>query len=449
MEIKIADALAQAEVLFRANRIDEAQRVYGFILNRAPDNDAALFGFGNCYMQRGEHGVAVNFYRRSVDANPNNLSALMNLGPSLRRCNKSQAAIEVHQIVDEYLTGSYMEPEQKKPVRADNFANWAGCYINEGNPEKALELSKKCLERSPDHTHGNNHAALALLEMGEWAKAWPRWEVRLKRQGFHERQFSAPYWDGEETEILAIHGEQGIGDEVMFASCIEDAKKKAKQVVIECERRLVPVFQGSFGVPCYGSPDELMAEWSGKITAKIAFGSLMAKFRKSPKDCPGLPYLAANDAYATQYTKRLAKLPGKKIGIAWLGGTSMTHDVVRQVPLSNWGPILETDNSFISLQYGDVAEDADAYGVHHWKQAIDDLERQIALIESLDLIITTCQSVAHFAGALGKPTYVLVPNKPRWCYGLKGSEMPLYGSVKLFRQGDDWANAIKEIAALC
>jgi Tfp pilus assembly protein PilF len=440
--------LAQAEGFLRARRFDEASQIYNQILNRNPDIDAAVFGLGCIAIDQGLCGLAANMFRRAIDINPNNLTALMNLGPSLRRCGLNSRAIEVHEIVAEVLVGAtHIEPDLKAKLQSDNFGNWSGCYINDNASEKALEIALKGLAIKPEHDNCSNHAALSLMELGRWSEAWPHWEHRVKRPQFSERAFNVPYWDGEPVEVLAIHGEQGVGDEIMFASCLNEAKKKAKFVAVECEHRLIPMFRRSFGVPCYPSPEALMKDWGGKISAKVPLGSLLRHFRPSPDDCPGTPYIKPDPELVKEYKARLDALPGRKVGVTWRGGTPLTHDQVRKVTLDKWGPILAVEGvSFVSLQYGHEAPfEADAHGIHHWPMAVNDLERQAALIAALDLVISVCQSVVHLAGAMGKECWVLTPNKPRWCYGLTGDRMPFYKSVKLYRQRILWEQAVMEV----
>lgn len=457
----IKDALDHAQMLLDAGRFNEARTIYVQILNRQCDADKAVSGLAILSLATGEFGLAANLLRQAVALNPNNLGALMNLPTALKHAGAGARAIEVYEIIEEVLRDTKNDPEYAMPLMADNYGNWAGCYINAGEPERALELADRALAIVPEHHAGAQHRALALLEMGKWSEAWPWWDRRVRRgsgtengkshitPGFHQREFGGvPYWDGKETECLAVHGEQGLGDEIMFASVIADAQKIAGKVVVECNHRLVPMFERSFGVECYGSEQELMAA-GHKPTAKVPLGSLLSHFRASPADCPGTPYLKADPALVMHYRGRLAAFGlGPKVAIAWRGGTAMTHEAVRKVPLAGWGPILNIPGiTFVSVQYGvEATMEADASNVHHWQLAIDDMDRQLALMEACDLVVSVCQTAVHMAGALGKETWVLTPSKPRWCYGREGEAMAFYKSVRQFRQDGAWGEVIKSVA---
>lgn len=449
MQENVKSVLQRAEDFSRQGRFSEAYDLCCQVLNANPNVDKALVILGNVAAANGHHGLAVNNYRQALAANGQNITAMVNLAPALYRAGRRDEALEVYRILEQVLSDPDASPDIVRDLYPQVCGNWAGLFVNVGAPAQGIPIADKGLKIDPDALLCHQHKALMLMEQGKWSEAWPHWQRRLTDPRFHTRNFNVPYWDGTETDCLAIHGEQGIGDEVMFASCVEDAKKFAKKVVIECQDRLIPVFERSFGVKCYPSPDALFAAHGHELTAKIAFGSLMTLFRKSSEDCPGHAYLTPNPSYLAEYKARLSSLgSGLKVGITWRGGTEKTHEKVRKVPLSNWAPILNVPNiKFVSIQYGpDAAVEADQNGVTHWSQANIDIDRQMALIAACDLVISVCQSAIHFAGSLGKETWCLTPSAPRWCYALKGETMSFYNSVRLIRQTSDWKEVIRSVA---
>lgn len=420
------------------DRLDEAEHHYTAVLNKHPDNDQALFGLGCVLTRRGHHGAAIPYYQMAYDINPKNLSAAYNLAAVLGKVKKKEAAREIYANLSQTVLAA--DIPNKTEFLADIYGNWSGLFINSNQSYEAVRIGRKALECDPGHADGNNHVALGLMELGKWDKALPHWERRLTRREFHKRNY-APVWNGEKTGCLVIHGEQGIGDEIMFLSALDEVRHLADEIVVECNGRLVNVVTQSFNVPAYASEREVMENHNP--TAQIAMGSLFLQRRKSPRNCHGKPYLKANPALVRKYRNRLN---GPRVGLAWMGGTDRTHYEVRQIALDGLTPFFNAPVEFVSLQYGDVSREADRFGLHHWQHAIDDIEHQVALIESCDLVITTCQSVVHFAGALGKETWCLTPDQVRWCYGLQGSEMPLYKSVTMYRKGDYWGETIYKVA---
>ncbi len=435
-----------ADSLLARGRRDEAEALYAAVLDREQDNPAALFGLGNIAADRGRFGLAASLYRRSLGEMPE-MSTSLNLASALKRLGRMEEA-DTQFKAAESLIGT-LPQDIRGRMAGSLYGNWSGCFINAGNPNRALELARKGLDADPNNLDAHNHRALALLEKGLWKEAYPHWQKRLQRRGFHRRNY-APEWDGGETDLLVVHGEQGLGDEVLFMTAFREAVKKARTVVVECAERLVPVFARSLRVPCYATEAELIANLPRPATAQIAMGSLFIASRDKPADCPGTPYLRADGALVREYRDRLETLGrGKKVGLTWRGGTEKTHKAVRTPPLKAFTPLLGGDAVLVSLQYGaDAAIDADTLQLHHWQLAIEDIDRQIALIAALDEVVSVCQSVVHFAGAVGTPCHVLVPSAPRWCYGITGLTMPAYKSVILYRQvGDDWSVPVNAIAA--
>jgi hypothetical protein len=146
--------------------------------------------------------------------------------------------------------------------------------------------------------------------------------------------------------------------------------------------------------------------------------------------------------------------PQPKIGISWRGGMEVTRKSVRSMALTDLLPLAETcDATFVCLQYGDVHSDlteavAAGFKAHYWPEAIKDLDEFAALISSLDLVITVCNTTVHYAGALGRPVWVMAPHIPEWRYGLHFDSMPWYPSSRMFRQPEagNWSAVIRRIS---
>lgn len=456
---KTKDVLAQGVEAFNARRYDKALDIFASVLNVQPDNADALFNVGNLFMATGLHGVAANVFARLVEMNPGNISATMNLGTARRRCEDYEGAAKCFRSAINMLTAGRMDESLQSLLLSECYSNLSGLFGNNGTPKEMERLARQSIAHKPDSVLGNFHLGLALLEQGRWAEARGPYRKRMERDEYHARNYhsdrATPEWDMRaRVGVLAVHGEQGVGDEIMFAPAIREAWDHAETILIECAARLVPAFRRMFpfaGV--YPTHEALMAEWRGRVDAKISMADLFLGLRDGPANCSGVPYLTADPKLGQMYREKLDALgAGLKIGIAWRGGTDKTHAAIRKVPLKLWRPILDNDCRFISIQYTPMAQaEAEAFGIPHWHDAATDIEHHIACISQLDLVITVSQSALHFAGALGTPCWVLTPSKPDWRLGLEGGDLPLYGSVKLFRQkADDWTAVINNVAeALC
>ena len=262
---------------------------------------------------------------------------------------------------------------------------------------------------------------------------------------------------------IVVYAEQGVGDEIVFASCIPDlVDQSPRKIFLECDPRLEPLFARSFpDVHVCGKEPDHDLSWVGsqvKLDYSISIGSLPKFFRTRVEDFPcRASFLVPDQKLVEKWTKRLADLgEGIKIGISWRGG--QTARVVRKksIPLASWKALLCLDAIFINLQYGDTSEDIgqlekeqNTY-LHDWNDndPLKDLDNQAALISALDLVITVGNSTLHMAGAVGADTWGLLAHVPDWRWPESfGNYPPLYQSVRLFRQQhrSDWDSVVKEV----
>jgi Flp pilus assembly protein TadD len=432
------DVIKEAGNHHAAGQFDQAAFLYENLLGAVPDDAVLLYLYGTLCSQVQRFGSAITFLRKSVELAPELDEAWHNLGVALRNEGHNEEARK-----------AYSRAISIRPDDAGLLAMMAGSYINEGLPEKALEWAEKSLAIEPDQLHAKNHKALALLELGRFDEAWEPYKSRfdLPNMSATPRPYECPLWDGSKVKKLAIHGEQGIGDEIMFMSCYEQAAALADTVVIECERRLVPLFKRAFGPYVYPSHVDL-EKAHPDVDAFIPMGSLPGLFRASTEAFDvAKPFIKTDPDKVKRYRKRLEKLgPGPYIGIGWHGGTKATHQEVRNAPQDLWEKVVKSPGSFISLQYGDeAAAQAKELGVSHWQGAIDDFDNFAALVAACDVVISVCQTAIHFAGGVGTECWCMTPSKPAWRYATVG-DMPWYKDVHLVRQvGDDWGSAFMEV----
>ncbi|MCG6876937.1 MAG: tetratricopeptide repeat protein [Betaproteobacteria bacterium] len=345
----------------------------------------------------------------------------------------------------------------------DARAKLALVLVEQGRLAEAESEIATVLAADPRHVDARWHLSTARLLRGDFAAAWPDYESRLERGDVHSRPYRYPRWDGSALGdgTLLIYAEQGMGDEILFASCFEDAIARAGRCVIECEPRLERLFARSFPhARVVGSKYQSAPGWltSGPaVTAKIPAGSLAGLFRNRAGDFPARRgYLFADPERMAAWRARMGSLgAGPKVGIAWTGGSLKTRSTIRSLALAQWVPILRaTGAEFVNLQYIDSAREIAELGlrhgltVHHWPEALDDYDETAALVGALDLVICVTTAVSDLAGAMGKPVWVMVPASPEWRFQLEGETMPWYPSMRLFRQQrlHDWQPVIERVA---
>lgn len=432
------DVVQEAADLHHNGDLAKAAFLYEGLLGNQPDDPAVLYMYGTLFSQLKHYGTSILMLQKAVDIEPKAMpEAWHNLGSAYRNEGHTEKAREC-----------YKACMNLRPDNADTIAMMAGSYVNTGQPGLAIEYANRALAIDAKNCHAHNHKALALLELGRYEDAWPHYENRYHLTDYIQpRPFTCPKWDGETpVKKLAIHGEQGIGDEIMFMSCLEDIRATGlvDQIVVECASRLVGLFEQSFIGTEFFATYDLLAQSHPDCDAYLPMGSMPTLYRQTSNDFPGHQYLSPDNARFVEMQSKLKKMGGAPyVGVAWHGGTKATHQELRNPPIEKFAYLVEQIRKMggtpISVQYGeDGAAQAKQLELPHWRYAIDDLVGQAALIKALDLVITPCQTAVHLAGAVGTECWCLTPSAPAWRYKTKG-EMDWYQSVDLIRQkGNDW-----------
>lgn len=299
----------------------------------------------------------------------------------------------------------------------------AQCRNLEGRPAEALALALKAKAltragRTPEPSADTDIAAFAM-GAGRLDLAWDYLESRLapgwKRVMTPERDFPMPMWRGEPPagKAILVWREDGLGDEIVYSSCLPDLVATGALVTYECHPRLLSIFDRSF-------PDATVRPAplvEGEVRDYAGFDyhlplqSLMKHFRRRLTDFPRRPHFTPLPERSALWRARIAALgPGQTIGIAWKSGN---HNALRDryyAPLADWEPVLRLQGCrFVNLQYGQCDEELDqaeqAFGIriHRWDD-LDlrgDFEGQLALIANLDLVVTAPITPIHLAGAVG------------------------------------------------
>lgn len=421
----------QAQKLHVEKKFDEARELYEELLTQNQGHTGLLASLGTLYLQTNKIGLAMTLLNIAVEKSSKPLSdVLSNLGLAYKYAGFPDQC------------RFWMEKAMSEDPSPEAMTNYAGTFVESGNPGKPIEILQKAIEAKPELALAHWNLAIALLEAGQWERGWKEYEWGIATGIRPDRYASvAPLWNGEKGTVL-VYGEQGIGDEIMFGSMIPELMQ-TNDVVIECRDRLVKLYENSFGVPCIGTSDKTVTEWTGpKFDYRIAVGSLGKIYRNKREDFPGTPYLKAESA---------PKGEKFRVGISWTGGLKAGRVRKRTVPLSWWHSILSQNCEFVSLQYTPCEEEIAAVEAEGFKIAQfpevkegNDYYETAKLVQSCDLIITICTSVLHLAGALGKPCWVMTPKNPPWREGSVGP-MPWYRSVRLYRQSESWVPVVEAI----
>lgn len=451
-------------------RNEEAATCYRKALVIAPDVEDVQLCVAATDSTAGRTEAAVERLRGCVRTNPSPaaVQALVELLDRLHRYEDAkQMCVEVlardpRHGVAQAAVGFLLLKRELKPEEAlvcfdralANGYREASLWSNRGialqdlgRLDEALASYDEALAIAPDHRLARFHRSLARLMKGEFADAWADYELRLASSDRQLPPCELPVWTGEPSrDDLLVYGEQGIGDEIMFASCVPDLLTVCSHVTLVCAPKLAPLIRRSFPaarvldtVQAKALASECRPIWK----QMIAIGSLPGHFRR---DLAAFPrhagYIRADPALVAEYRQRLDALgPGLKVGLSWRGGTDQTRRALRSVELTQLSALFALPGArFVNLQYDSRPTDEDLQPlidsgvVVEWRDALDDYERTAALVASLDVVVSVCTAVIHLAGALGRPTLIMAPYSPEWRYGIAGSAMPWYPSVHIERQ---------------
>ncbi|MGZ8209399.1 MAG: tetratricopeptide repeat protein [Burkholderiales bacterium] len=474
-----AQALAeQGEVLSGLGRFEDAADSFALALAFDPSNPQGWLGYGGLLRRAGRLSEAADHLRQAVALSPQSTEAWFELALAL---NAAGGTVEAAQAYEQAITAD--------PLKPGPYVNLGLlCLAQLGEPARAEMLFRRALELEPDcvetqtniglalHEQGRSAAALAhydhlvqrdpgcveyrwhratvRLALGMFEGGWEDHEARKQRQGRWRAPFALPEWNGQRLAggELLIHAEQGLGDEIMFASCIPDAMVLA-DCVIECDRRLRDLFERSFpgarveGVDRAAEDRQWLAKYP-RLTAECAIGSLPRIFRRSAEAFPQhRGYLVPDRTQVARWRIAIGG-PARtfNVGIAWRGGTFTTRGELRSTALNDWAPLLKIAGArFFALQGArpeELREIESAHGVRIMTDGAalkDDIEALASLVEALDLVITVQASVAHIAGALGKAVWIVLNPSAEWRYLNEGSHMPWYPSARVFRRSREEA----------
>lgn len=427
-------------------------------LDQRPDNPALWFYAAVYSSLLGRNALALNCFLKSQELDPQ-AGHWSNLGGVIRTLDVDLGRKFLEIGLDHYPTDAHI------------LANLCGSYVNEGNPYPGIEYGERCINEPEGGPAAKFNLALLYLESGNYARGFDLYadgHHRLREQKIFNPD-PPPLTPELHAQLkgkgkrLIVWGEQGIGDELMFATMFADIKKDY-HIVFDCHERLESLHKTSNWYQADGYPITLFPTrkkdekgWSVEADAKTSIGNLARFYRRTPESFAWRgPIYKANTAQVVEMRGHLTRLAqGRKIiGLALNGGTMSTARTYRSMHPDRLKDLLSDDRYFfVSLDYEDMTgignHIAEKYGAgkFFWSPAACwawDYHNQAALVAATDCIVTVCQSIAHLSAAMGHLTYVLTPSRPAWRYGISGDTWTWYPSpnTRLLRQlNEDWEPA--------
>lgn len=432
-------------VLQGLKKFDKAIERYREALGINPNSAEAHNNLGGALKEKGQIEEAKKHCRRALELKPELASAHCNLAAVLQLEGEFEQAIELY--------------EQALSFRGDlpeGLLGLGSVYAQLGRFADARKCYSRVLFFHPKNVEAKLYRGIVGLLGEDFDNAFADYEARWELPENKKRVIQVPRWDGGDLkgQSILLHAEQGLGDTLQFIRYAKLVQQRGGKVIVECQKALIPLLAQ---LDCV---DQLVPQGSTlpSFSRYCPLLSLPGVFATDYPSIPNeVPYLQADPGLVDEWGNRLESMPGIKVGIAWQGNPDFKQDKLRSIPLSFFAPIIETEGvTAVSLQKGFGSEQIESLPCKsslHTFENLDDEEGAFmdtaAILGHLDLFITSDSAIAHLAGALGVPTWLILPFAPDWRWHLNRDSTAWYPTVKLYRQTEfkNWTEVFEQISA--
>lgn len=430
-----------AIVLAQLGRLDEAIASAHRAIAINPGIIGAHTNLAMFLKQKGLYAEAVQAYKTGLDLAPNHSGLLSEYATYLARAGRLDEALEVHR-----------QAIGAAPSSSQVYMNLGFLLQGELRMEEAIDAYRKALQLAPDNALCHLNLAVGLLLAGQWEEGLHEYEWRLKNLDFYTRSFLPKRWDGSDPagKTLAIRCEQGIGDSFNFIRYAEPIAQRGARIIVEAHAPSARIIASAPGVSEVFIQGQPTPHFDFEIP--IASLPLIAQARPDRIFAP-IPYLRTDAQRVEAWRDRLTQYPARlKVGIVWAGSEQNPRDASRSMKLADFAPLAGIEGvRLFALQKGIAA--MQIFSAPAEMQIVDfapflnSFDDTAAALSNLDLLISVDTSVAHLAGALGRPAWTLLERAPDWRWMLNRSDTPWYPTMKLFRQPrtGDWDAVIGEV----
>ncbi len=423
-------------------RFADAETAYRRALAIAPRNADVHNNLGRTLLAQGRPAAAAMQFHEALAWRPDFAEAIANLGDA------EQAEFHLDEAVAHYEHALAINPD-----RVETLCNLGNALTAKNQPARAIAAYRRALVGRPDSADIRYNEALAHLTLGDWPRGWENYECRWDLPSASGRRaFRQPLWAGTPTlrgHSILIHAEQGLGDTLQFIRYVPLLIQQGAEVHLEVQPSLKGLLATLPGVASVRTRGESLPdfEWHCPLL------SLPRAFATTPDSIPATtPYLSAPQEKAARCRRWFAPRPHPRVGLVWAGNPLHTNDRNRSIPLSALRRLTQrTAGSFYNLQReareGDAATLATMPEVTDLSARLGDFADTAAIVAQLDLVVTVDTAVAHLAGALAIPTWLLLPFAPDWRWLLNRTDSPWYPSFRLYRQPapGDWDSVLARV----
>lgn len=466
--------LKAAFTLHQQGRLDHAQGIYQEMLQEQPTHFDALRLLATIYGQQKNPTQALALFDRALAINPHHASTLNNRGNALFELKLFDQALTSYdkalQVKPDYIDalnhktntlrilGRYddalaccAQVLQMSPQHAGGFINRGAVMQELRRFDDALRDWQQALKIEPGNAQAHFSSSLCLLLLGHFEQGWAQYEWRFQDEtaNIQTPPFHQPRWTGQENlqgKTILLHNEQGLGDTIQFCRYAAQVAQRGAKVILGVPSALKNVVASIAGASSIVTEQDILPPFDYHCPLL----SLPLAFKTQLDDISGQAYLYSDPNKVAQWKKELVGNK-KKIGLVFSGNLDHKNDHNRSIALQKFKALVHDWAHYYCLQKelkpADQATLDTLKNLTFLGDKLNDFSDTAAIIEQLDLVITVDTSVAHLAGALGKPVWILLPFVPDWRWMLERTDSPWYNSARLFRQAQkgDWSGVLTQV----
>lgn len=431
-------------VLQKLNDFQGAVAAFEQSIRLKPDYADAYINMAPALQQLGRFDEAIAASERAIALDPTQINAHTNLASVLQRLNR----------IDDTIAACE-RAIATNPTQPDTYTNLGRALLGLNRLDEAIAAFSQARKIDPSNASARKNESMARLRKGELRAGFELYESRWEEAEFiaQKRELACTWWRGDQSlkgRSILLHAEQGLGDTIQFARYASILAEQGASVILEAP---VPLFELMSDLP---GPAQIFRR--GEPIPATDFHcpllSLPFAMRTDLDSVPAkIPYLRPRTPQIARWQAETAGLTGLKVGIVWSGNPNHKNDHNRSLPFTLFQKIFACRGaSFVVLQK-DIRADEQPFltacpNLHNWSADFGDFAQTAGLIQQLDLIVSVDTSIAHLAGAMGKPTWILLPFAPDWRWMGNSDRNPWYPCMKLFRQPQigDWDTVLTQVS---
>jgi tetratricopeptide (TPR) repeat protein len=432
-------SLAIAQKL--SGQVEQAYASYQQCIQYSPDNASAWFNLGNLELDWQHYQAAIEAYDKALSIRPHYPEAYLNRGNAYGALEEFDAALN-----------DYNQVISLKPNHGDAYCNRGNIYKALNQVDLALANYQQADATHEDYAEAKWNQALMHLVKGEYLVGWALYEWRLKMPSYQAncQYFDQPEWRGDfaiQDKVLLVYAEQGYGDCIQFCRYLPQLLQRCAKLVVQVHRALVTLIQTV-------APDIQVIAKGSPLPAFDAYCPLLSLpyvFHTSLDTVPAnIPYLATEPARVKKWKPKTRKGRPWRIGLAWSGSDKHENDHNRSIALAMFAELLSLPVEWHSLQKEYRPHDMQALQhspLQQHQAKLTEFADTAALIQTLDMVISVDTAVAHLAGALGKPVWLLMAFAPEYRWLLSRNDSPWYPTMRIFRQRElaNWQDVMEQV----